>query len=517
MPADLLFFGGIGTYVRASSESDDMVGDRTNDAVRVTGADVRCRVIGEGANLGMTQRGRVEAAVRGVRLNTDAIDNSAGVNTSDVEVNLKIALSVPMRDGQLTRDDRNRLLVAVTDQVAQLVLRANYQQPLAISLAARRGLEDLGFEQRLMQTLEARHLLDRTVEFLPDDLELTERRHRGQSLTRPELAVLLAYAKLALKADLLTSTVPDDPYLSRELARYFPAAVAERFPDAIEHHRLRREIIATQLTNSMINRGGPSLVARIADATGAAPDRIAAAFAAVRESFQLMALNSEIDALDNVVQGDLQLSLYAELQNLLLDRMVWFLRHVDLRQGLASIVAHYRVAVETVRAALDHVLPDDFASARMARVEQMTQAGVPTALAHRIADLRALAAATDVALVAARTEKPVPDVAATYFAAAAFFRLDRVVTAARDIRLSDYFDRLALDRALDQIGDALRRLTAEMTGAGPPGHEAVEHWAANHSQDIARTRHAMHEIATSGLTLSKLAVVASMLGDLAQG
>ena len=202
---------------------------------------------------------------------------------------------------------------------------------------------------------------------------------------------------------------------------------------------------------------------------------------------------------------------------MMLDRMIWFLRHVDLRQGLASIVAHYRAAVEAVGAVLDHVLPDDFSSARMARVEQMTQAGVPTALAHRIVDLRALAAATDVALVAARTDKPVPDVAATYFAAAAFFRLDRVVIAAREIRLSDYFDRLALDRALDQIGDALRRLTAEMTGAGSPGHDAVEHWAANHAQDIARTRHAMHEIATSGLTLSKLAVVASMLGDLAQG
>jgi NAD-specific glutamate dehydrogenase len=383
MPADLLFFGGIGTYVRASSESDDAVGDRANDAIRVIGADLRCKVIGEGANLGMTQRGRVEAALRGVRLNTDAIDNSAGVNTSDVEVNLKIALSIPMRDGRLARDARNRLLVDVTDQVAQLVLRANYQQPLAISLAVRRGMEDLGFEQRLMQTLEARHLLDRAVEFLPDDMEFAERRNRGQPLTRPELAVLLAYAKLALKADLLTSAVPDDPYLSRELERYFPSAITQGFPDAIAKHRLRREIIATQLTNSMINRGGPSLIARIADATGAAPDRIAAAFAVVREGFQLMSLNGEIDALDNVVHGDLQLSLYAELQNLLLDRMVWFLRHVDLTQGLASIITHYRTAIDEVAQALDRVLFDDLATARMARVERMQTAGVPAALAHR--------------------------------------------------------------------------------------------------------------------------------------
>jgi glutamate dehydrogenase len=516
MPADLLFFGGIGTYVRASSESDDAVGDRANDAIRVTGADLRCKVIGEGANLGMTQRGRVEAALRGVRLNTDAVDNSAGVNTSDVEVNLKIALSIPMRDGRLARDARNRLLVDVTDQVAQLVLRANYQQPLAISLAVRRGMEDLGFEQRLMQTLEARHLLDRAVEFLPDDMELAERRNRGQPLTRPELAVLLAYAKLALKADLLSSAVPDDPYLSRELERYFPSAITQRFPDAIAKHRLRREIIATQLTNSMINRGGPSLIARIADATGAAPDRIAAAFAVVREGFQLMSLNGEIDALDNVVHGDLQLSLYAELQNLLLDRMVWFLRHVDLTQGLASIITHYRTAIDEVALALDRVLSDDLATARMARVERMQTAGVPAALAHRIANLRALASATDIALVAARTAKPVVDVAATYFAAAAFFRLDHIAASAREIRLSDYFDRLALDRAVDQIEDALRRLTADMMSAGAPGPEAVERWVAAHAQDIARTRQAVHEIATSGLTLSKLTVVAGMLGDLAQ-
>jgi glutamate dehydrogenase len=515
-PVDLLFFGGIGTYVRASAETDDAVGDRGNDAVRVTGTDLRCKVIGEGANLGMTQRGRIEAALHGIRLNTDAIDNSAGVNTSDVEVNLKIALSVPMRDGQLTREERNRLLVELTDQVAQLVLCANYQQPLAISLAARRGMEDLSFEQRLMQSLEARHLLDRAVEFLPDDAELAERRHRGEPLTRPELAVLLAYAKLALKADLVQSAVPDDPYLSRELARYFPPAIAQRFPDAIEHHWLRREIIATQLTNSMINRGGPSLIARIADATGAASDGIAAAFAAVRDGFGLPALNSEIDALDNVVQGDLQLSLYAELQNLLLNRTVWFLRHVDLSQGLASIIEHYRAVIEAVAQVLDHVLPDDLATARRSRIEQLSQAGLPTALARRIANLRTLGAATDIALVAARTGKPVADVAATFFAAAAFFRLDHIASSAREIRLADYFDRLAFDRALDQIGDALRRLTAEMVSAGAAGPQAVDNWVAVHRENVEHTRHAVHEIATSGLTLSKLAVAASMLGDLAR-
>ena len=355
-PVDLIFFGGIGTYVRASAETDDAVGDRANDAIRITGADIRAKVIGEGANLGMTQRGRVEAALRGIRLNTDAIDNSAGVNTSDVEVNLKIALARPMRDGRLARAARNALLADMTDDVAALVLRNNYLQPLAISLAERRGLEDLGFEQRLMQTLETAGELDRTVEFLPDEMEIAERRRRSQALTRPELAVLLAYAKLALHHELLQSNVPDDPYLGRELGRYFPKAVTEQFPDAVEHHRLRREIIATQLANSMINRGGPSLLVRIADQTGASAASIAAAFAAVRDSYGMSALNGEIDALDNRISGKLQLALYQAVQDLLLDRLVWFLRNVDLTQGLAAIVAHYRDGIAAVESALDDVL-----------------------------------------------------------------------------------------------------------------------------------------------------------------
>ena len=184
-------------------------------------------MIGEGANLGMTQRGRIEAALHGIRLNTDAIDNSAGVNTSDMEVNIKIALSIPLRDGRLTLDARNKLLAGMTDEVAALVLRNNYLQPLALSLSQRRGMEDFGFLQRLIQTLEARGLLDRAVEYLPDDMALTERRRRAQPFTRPELSVLLAYAKLTLYDDLLESAVPDDPYLGRELGRYFPKAIAE--------------------------------------------------------------------------------------------------------------------------------------------------------------------------------------------------------------------------------------------------------------------------------------------------
>jgi glutamate dehydrogenase len=511
---DLLFFGGIGTYVRASDETDEAAGDRANDAVRIAGADLRAKVIGEGANLGMTQRGRIEAALRGVRLNTDAIDNSAGVNTSDMEVNIKIALSIPVRDGRLAMPARNALLAAMTDEVAALVLRNNYLQTLALSLAQRRGMEDFGFLQRLMQTLEARGQLDRAVEYLPDDMVLAERRRRSQAFTRPELSVLLAYAKLTLFDELLESPVPDDPYLSRETGRYFPKEIAAQFPDALEHHRLRREIIATQLGNSMINRGGPSLIVRIADQTGAAPSTIAAAFAAVRDSYGMTALNGAIDDLDNRISGKLQLDLYAAVQDLLLDRVIWFLRNVDLTKGLADVITHYRDGIAIVEAALDGALPEDALEARAMRRQELMQAGVSEELAARVANLGPLAAVPDIVLVGDRTGKAVREVAATFFATGAFFNLDRIASAAGKIPIADYFDRLALDRARDSIGDAERRLTAAMVGNGAAGASAVEAWVAPRKAEVERIRGAIHEIANSGLTLSKLAVAASLLGDL---
>jgi glutamate dehydrogenase len=402
----------------------------------------------------------------------------------------------------------------MTEDVGALVLRNNYQQTLSLSLVEQRGLEDMGFQQRLMQTLEAAGELDRTVEYLPDDKEIAERRRRSQPLTRPELAVLLAYAKLSLQVHLLESTVPDDPYLARELSRYFPTAIVEQFPDALEHHRLRRDIIATQLANSMINRGGPSFVVRIADQTGASPASIVAAFTAVRDSYGMTALNTEIDRLDNKISGKLQLELYAAVQDLLLDRVVWFLRNVDLSKGLAALVEHYRAGIAAVAAALDRVLPEDAAKARAERASVLTKAGVPDALARSLADLPVLASATDIVLVAERARQDISEVAATYFAAESFFRLDRIAQAAGAIKVADHFDRLALDRALDSIGDAERRLTAAMAGNGVAGTAAVEAWVGPRKAEVERIRAAVHEIANSGMTLSKLSVAASLLGDL---
>jgi len=396
-------------------------------------------------------------------------------------------------------------------------LRNNYLQTLSLSLAERRGLEDLGFLQRLMQVLEAKGELDRAVEFLPDGLEIAERRKRALSLTRPELAVLLAYAKLSLKSELLDSDVPDDPYLGRDLQLYFPQEMSRRFPDALEKHRLRREIIATQLANSMINRGGPALVARIADQTGASAAGIAAAFAAARESYGLRDLNEAINTLDGEVAGDLQLDLYALVQDVLLDRLVWFLRNTDLSKGLADLIGHYREGIAGVAAALDTGLPDEAAAQRATRMEELLDSGVPDDLAERLASLPLLTAATDIVQVADRTKKPMAEVTATYFAAEAFFRLDRIAVAAAEIKTTDYFDRLALDRALDSIGDAERRITAAMVATGELGEAAVAAWIKPRPSEVARIRAAVHEIAGSGLTISKLSVVASLLGDLAKG
>jgi glutamate dehydrogenase len=511
--ADLLWFGGIGTYLRYAGESDDQAGDRANDPIRITGGDVRARVIGEGANLGVTQRGRIEAAQKGVKLNTDAIDNSAGVNTSDVEVNIKIALARLEREGRLSPADRNSLLAAMTDEVGTLVLRNNYLQTLALSLAERKGVAETGFLTRLMQSLERRDLLSRAVEFLPDDAALTERTRRGQSLARPELAVLLAYAKLTLYDDLLATSVPDDPYLARELSQYFPREIQDKFPTAVEFHRLRREIIATSLANAVINRGGPACVVRLIDETDADIPTIVMAYVAVDECYGLKWLNDAIDALDTCIDGQVQLSLYASVQDLLLSRMVWYVRNVDFKDGLEAVVARFGPAIRQIVAGLDTALPPDLQAARAKRRQDLTDAGVPAGLAGELADLDTLVSAPDIVTVAERTTRPIGDAAATFFAAEANFRLDRIVAAARSVPANDYFERMAIDRAVEQIAGAGRRLAADMLATGQSGQHAVETWLAAHPE-ATRIRRSVEEIAASGLTLAKLTVAANLLGDL---
>ena len=512
-PVDLLWFGGIGTYVRAAAESDDEAGDRANDAVRITGAMVRAKVIGEGANLGSTQRGRIEAARAGVRLNTDAIDNSAGVNTSDVEVNIKIALMVPERDGRLDAAARNALLAEMTAEVGTLVLRNNQLQTLALSLVERRGAAETGSAIRTMAALEARGRLDRTVEFLPDDATLNERERRGEGLTRPEWAVLLAYAKLWLYDDILASDVPDDPYFDRELQRYFPQALKTRFPDAIESHRLRREIIATALSNIIVNRGGPTLVARLMDETGADAAAIAKAYALTRDSYGLLELNLAIDRLDGALPGQDQLGLYAEVQDLLADRITWFIRNLDLGAPLKPLVARYAGGVAAVEAALPAVLDPAAWADIEGRRDSLVALGMGVAPALRLAAATALASAPDIVRVGEGSDQPIADVAATHFAVEHLFRLDDLERAAHRVPVSDPYDHAALAQAIAGIGTAHRALTAEVLEGHGAGAEAVEAWAQARGPSLVRIRGMVEGIVASGLTVSKAVVAASLLGD----
>ncbi len=512
--ADLMWFGGIGTYVRASDETDESVGDRANDALRVTGAQLRVKVVGEGANLGMTQKGRIEFARHGGRVNTDAIDNSGGVNSSDMEVNIKVALSPVLRAGEMSLASRNRLLAEMSEEVAELVLRNNSLQTLALSLSERRGREDIGFEKKLMHDLEDRGLLNRDLEALPRDSVLADREEHDEGLVRPELAVLLAYAKIDLYDRLLDSDVPDDPYLQVELMRYFPRRLQQRCPGAIESHQLRREIISTMLANSMINRGGPSMVVRLGDQSGAAVADIARAFVAARNAFQLTELNTALDGLDNAVAGELQLALYTELQDLLLGATAWFLANCDLSRGLADIVGHYRGALEKLAKRLARTAPKA-ASARIeARQDKLVEAGVPEELAHTMAILPWMQRAPDIVLISDRTGKPLAAVAETYFCLGEDLRIAALEVAARDLGTVEYYDRLALQRALDQLSEAQRRLTAELLATGKKGAKALQVWREVRADDLVRVEAAMADVERGPMSLARIAVAAGLLYDL---
>ena len=468
-PVDLLFFGGIGTYVRASSESDEAAGDRANDAIRITGADLRCKVIGEGANLGMTQRGRIEAALAGIRLNTDAIDNSAGVNTSDVEVNIKIALSAPVRAGALTLEARNALLAEMTDEVARLVLRNNYQQTLALSLgaAARAGGPRLPAASDADAGERAACSTARSNS-CPTTWRSPSAASAICALTRPELAVLLAYAKLTLYSELLDSNVPDDPYLGRELDRYFPKEMTERFPDALHSApaAARDHRHAARQFDDQPRR-------RDADRAHRRPDRRARRRRSPPPSPRCATATAWSSSTARSTRSTTRCparcssSLYAAVQDLLLDRLVWFLRNVDLDAGAGedhrALPRRHRAGRSRARQRAVEV------GGRGARRAQRRARARPACRRRwRAASpvLPVLKAAPDIVLVADRAEKPVAEVTATYFATEAFFQLDRVAGAVAGIAVSDYFDRLALDRALDSIGDAERRLTAAMVGNG---------------------------------------------------
>ncbi len=413
-PVDLLWNGGIGTYVKASSESHADAGDRANNSLRVDGNQLRCKVVGEGGNLGLTQLGRIEAAQHGVLLNTDFIDNSAGVDTSDHEVNIKILLNAEVQKKKLTLPDRNKLLAAMTDEVGTLVLNDNYRQNQAISLMERMSVSRIGSKQHFIRTLEAQGLLDRQIEFLPSDAELAERKTRGQGLTRPELAVLLSYSKLVAYQQLLESDVPEDPYLSKELVRYFPEPLQARYAKAMEQHRLKREIIATAVTNSTINRMGATFLLRMQEDSGRSPGEVAKAFTITRETLDARELWAQIDALDGKVAESVQIDALQVIWQLQRSFTRWLLSRPGAIPDIATAVSRYHHGFRDIRAG-EGILPGPQRPAYEASIRDWQAHGVPADLAGQLAALPYLEPCPDIIEVAREHKLKPVDVAKVHF------------------------------------------------------------------------------------------------------
>jgi glutamate dehydrogenase len=416
---DLLWNGGIGTYVKATSESNAQVGDRTNDTLRVNGDELRCRVVGEGGNLGFTQLGRIEYALRGGRIYMDAIDNSAGVDCSDHEVNIKILLDAIVEAGDMTEKQRNELLASMTDEVGDLVLRDNYQQTQAINQALALAHPMVDVHTRYIHSLEQEGRLDRNLEFLPGDEELGERRSDNRGLTAPELAILLSYSKITTYQDLLDSDAPEDPYLARELERYFPTPLRDRFREQIHEHRLHRQITATHVTNSLVNRCGPSFVFRLGEETGAEAPDIARAYMAARETFSMRALWDGVEGLDNVVEARVQTQIMLDARKLVERATRWLLRYRRTPLDIRGTISHFSEGTNELAERIPEILVDGDREAVENAAQRLIDAGVPRDLAQRAASLGPMFPALDITDVAHANGEPLDTTAAVYFTLAA--------------------------------------------------------------------------------------------------
>jgi len=515
---DLLWFGGIGTFVRASDETDADAGDRANDPIRVSGSELRAKVIGEGANLGMTQRGRIEAANRGIRLNTDFIDNSAGVNTSDQEVNIKIALAPAVRAGRLPIAERNRLLAAMSDEVAATVLRNNYQQSLALSLAERSKARDLGRIARLVRELDARDLIDRRLEALPGDHEFAERVRQGRGLTRPELAVVLSYAKIALLRDLLDSHVPDDPYFSGLLVDYFPPELRKRFADDIARHRLRREIVATTLTNGLVNRLGPAGPLTLADVAGRPVTEVAFAFMAARAMLGLAPLWARIDALDGKVTGEVQLGLYERVRHALVAAATDFLRDGVASTPLSDRIERCTAGCATIDRALNEIAPSGLAERLVQESGDLMAQGVPNDIARDVVRLSVLVEAPAIVATAEHSGASIEDTTRAYLEIASYLKIDRIAARAQELAPADDYERLAIGGGVAGLGDAHRRLTDSFLRASPNnGAGDLADWLTRCGSLADRAHRDLEAIAAAPeMSVARLAVASARLTGLAQ-
>ncbi len=483
-PVDLLWFGGIGAFVKAPDESHAQVGDHANDALRINGDEIRAKVVGEGANLGVTQRGRVAYALAGGRIDTDAIDNSGGVDLSDHEVNIKIMVDRAIASGALAADEREALLAGMTGDVAALVLRDNYLQGQALSLAEARGLSDLDRQLRLIHELERAGRLDRALEFLPDDETIARRAAHGRGLVRPELAILLAYAKMSLDEELLRSDLPDAAELADELRGYFPKALRDRLGPGIAAHPLRREIVATVVANDLVNRAGVTFVHDMQARTGRPAAEAARAYLIVRDVFGLRPLWAAIEALDNKVPAPAQTAMLIAVAGLVEHAAAWLLRarRLDLGREIAALGPSAR----GLAARLGELLPVRDRDLLAERARRWREAGAPEDIAARVGGAGFLAFALEIADLAARSGRPLDLAARVYWGVGAQFALDELRAAARRLPADTSWQKLAVEATVDDVdalqADLASRILAGDSAAAP---DPVAAWSAGAAAGLA--------------------------------
>jgi glutamate dehydrogenase len=501
LDVDLLWFGGIGTFVKSKHETHAEAGDRANDGVRVDGRELRCKVLGEGANLGITQLGRIEYARAEGRLNTDSVDNSAGVDCSDHEVNIKILLGQVVAAKRLTMAKRDTLLAAMTDEVAELVLRDNYLQTGALSVAEAEAAERLPNVTRLIRALERENRIDRAIDVLPDGEALEQLANSGLGLTRPEMSVLMAHAKLALYDEVLRSELPDEPLLINDLIAYFPTPIRKSYPKAIAGHRLRRELIATAIANQVVNRAGFTFVNDLMERTGQRAPAAARAFTIVRDVFGCEALWGEIEALDNKVDAGVQTRAMIEIKSLVERTALWFVQNGSHPLDISANVARFQPGARALADCLEAVASDEDLAFVAEKRRQYEDGGMPERLAARIARLPLLGAAPDIVRVASGDAAAVADAARVYFGIGARFGFDWLRDAARGIEAQTPWQRQAVQSMTDELyGLQYDLVTHVMDAAGGlrMAEVVVDVWADAHKAAVQHTEQMLADMRASG-------------------
>jgi len=517
-PADLLWNGGIGTYVKSQTQTNADVGDKANDAVRVNGNQLQVKVVGEGGNLGLTQLGRIEAARHGVKLNTDAIDNSAGVDTSDHEVNIKIALEAAVKAGRLTPESRAALLQDMTDEIAAAVLQDNYDQNVVLGNARRGAPGLLTVHQRMIRHLEHEGLLDRAVENLPDDEEFATRRAAGEALTSPELAVMLAFGKIALLAELNEATLADDPWFGNTLIDYFPPKMRDEYTDEIASHPLRSQIINTEITNRLLNIGGVTFVFRAQEETGASAVQVVKAALTAVEVFSIGQMWEWVNELDNKIPTTAQSALQLETRRLLDRATRWFLQTLTGDIDIAEQVAYFAPVVSQHSSGVAQMLTGNEAERFERLTKRFIEAGAPEDLARKAASSLDVFALLDITDICVKTEEDSTTVIPLYFTLSDRYDMDRTLLRITALPRGDRWTALARQALRSDLYQAIASLTStviDSTDASTPPQQRIQQWEEANAEGVARARATLDEInAVEEPDLATLSVALRVLRNL---